>query len=200
MTGYCLHRMPVHSGIDSAVRIERPYDGALKTTLYRHVVVLLSLSLFVHFSLYIGIHICEHDASPFHVAAVPLAGNCHGDRSSSSTSVHRRTRRFKWVAQTAPSWYFIRARQNWFKPHYTWIYTYLSRCEISVRALCVSLCVLLVSSDTYTARSHGQARWRNEDSWREIVAYCWRAMFGAVIMRFVRNGFNARFVRDILGT
>lgn len=61
--------------IDSAVNWA-PYGGALKTTLYRHVVVRPVCYT------YVGLLYAFHDASPFHVAAVPLAGNCRGDRSS----------------------------------------------------------------------------------------------------------------------
>lgn len=88
-----------------------PYGSALKTTLYRYV--LPACYTYVH--TYV-----VHDASPFHVAAVPLAGNCRGDRSPLA-AVHRTAaRRFKWVAQTAPARVLCaRARRNWFKPHYT---------------------------------------------------------------------------------
>lgn len=43
----------------------------------------------------------------------------------SFVAAHRTAaRRFKWVAQTAPAWVLCaRARQNWFKPHYTWTCT-----------------------------------------------------------------------------
>jgi len=52
----------------------------------------------------------------------------------SFVAAHRTAaRRFKWVAQTAPAWVLCaRARQNWFKPHYTWTYTRESRRASSI--------------------------------------------------------------------